>query len=44
MSDSVRRVMPLWTENTRLYCGHGDVLRAYDEVETNPYLPLGVVS
>lgn len=44
ISDSVRRVMPLWTENTRLYCGHGDVLRAYDEVETNPYLPLGVVS
>ena len=43
ISDSVRRVMPLWTENTRLYCGHGDVLRAHDEIETNPYLPLGIV-
>ena len=44
ISDSLRRVMPLWTANTRLYCGHGDVLRASDEVEANPYLPLGVVS
>lgn len=44
ISDSLRRVMPLWTANTRLYCGHGDVLRAFDELETNPYLPLGVVS
>jgi glyoxylase-like metal-dependent hydrolase (beta-lactamase superfamily II) len=44
ISDSLRRVMPLWTENTRLYCGHGDVLLASEQVETNPYLPLGVVS
>ena len=44
LSESLRRVMPLWTENTRLYCGHGDVLRAFDELDTNPYLPLGVVS
>ena len=44
LSDSLRRVMPLWTANTHLYCGHGDVLRAYDELESNPYLPLGLVS
>jgi glyoxylase-like metal-dependent hydrolase (beta-lactamase superfamily II) len=41
---SLRRVMPLWTSNTRLYCGHGDVLLASEQLETNPYLPLGVVS
>lgn len=44
ISDSLRRVMPLWTANTRLYCGHGDVLRAHDELENNPYLPLGLAS
>lgn len=44
ISASLRRVMPLWTANTRLYCGHGDVLLAAEQVETNPYLPLGVVS
>jgi len=44
IADSVRRVMPLWTENTRLYCGHGPVLLASEQLESNPYLPLGVVS
>jgi hydroxyacylglutathione hydrolase len=44
IADSLRRVMPLWTANTHLYCGHGDVLVAFDELETNPYLPFGLVS
>ncbi len=40
---SLRKVMPLWKEGTRLFCGHGSVLSAMEELETNPYLPLGVV-
>ena len=36
---SIRKVMPLWKENTRLYAGHGPVLSATEELETNPYLP-----
>jgi len=40
---SIRKVMPLWDGTTRLFAGHGPVLRAMEELETNPYLPLGVV-
>ncbi|HSK98768.1 MAG TPA: MBL fold metallo-hydrolase [Rubrobacteraceae bacterium] len=36
---SLRKVMPLWKEETRLFCGHGPVLSAMEELETNPYLP-----
>jgi hydroxyacylglutathione hydrolase len=36
---SLRKVMPLWKQGTRLYCGHGPVLSATEEMETNPYLP-----
>ena len=36
---SLRKVMPLWTEATRLHAGHGPVLSAREEVENNPYLP-----
>ena len=40
---SIRRVMPYWEPSTRLYAGHGDVMVAMEELETNPYLPLGLV-
>ena len=40
---SIRKVMPLWDEHTRLYTGHGPVLNAFEELKTNPYLPLGVL-
>ena len=40
---SIRKVMLLWDEHTRLYTGHGPVLNAFEELETNPYLPLGVL-
>lgn len=40
---SVRKVMPLWNGETRLFCGHGDVLVAMEELKTNPYLPLGFI-
>jgi hydroxyacylglutathione hydrolase len=40
---SVRKVMPFWDGTTRLFAGHGPVLHAMEELETNPYLPLGVV-
>ena len=40
---SIRKVMLLWDEHTRLYTGHGPVLSAFEELETNPYLPLGVL-
>jgi hydroxyacylglutathione hydrolase len=40
---SIRKVMPLWGASTRLYTGHGPVLNAFEELETNPYLPLGVL-
>jgi glyoxylase-like metal-dependent hydrolase (beta-lactamase superfamily II) len=36
---SLRKVMPLWEDDTRLYCGHGPVLTATEELRTNPYLP-----
>lgn len=39
---SIRRVMPLWEEETRLYTGHGPVLMAVEELRTNPYLPPGL--
>ena len=42
MEASIRRVMPLWEEETRLYAGHGPVLRAVEELRTNPYLPPGL--
>jgi hydroxyacylglutathione hydrolase len=42
IEDSIRRVMPLWEEETRLYAGHGPVLTAADELRTNPYLPPGL--
>ncbi|MGH3145700.1 MAG: MBL fold metallo-hydrolase [Rubrobacter sp.] len=38
---SIRKVMPLWEEKTRLYAGHGPVLTAVEELTTNPYLPPG---
>jgi glyoxylase-like metal-dependent hydrolase (beta-lactamase superfamily II) len=36
---SLRKVMPYWGDETRLYCGHGPVLLAMEELRTNPYLP-----
>jgi hydroxyacylglutathione hydrolase len=39
---SIRRVMPLWEEETRLYTGHGPILTAVEELSTNPYLPPGL--
>jgi len=42
LEDSIRRVMPLWEEGTRLYTGHGPVLMAAEELRTNPYLPPGL--
>lgn len=36
---SLRKVMPFWKRETRLFCGHGPVLAAMEELETNPYLP-----
>jgi glyoxylase-like metal-dependent hydrolase (beta-lactamase superfamily II) len=39
---SIRKVMPLWEEETRLYAGHGPVLAAAEELRTNPYLPPGL--
>lgn len=40
---SLRKVMPLWDDSTRLYAGHGPVLEAMKELRDNPYLPLGVL-
>ena len=40
---SIRKVMQFWNSSTRLYTGHGPVLDAMEELETNPYLPLGVL-
>jgi glyoxylase-like metal-dependent hydrolase (beta-lactamase superfamily II) len=42
IEESIRKVMPLWEENTRLYAGHGPVLTATEELRTNPYLPPGL--
>ena len=36
---SLRKVMPLWEDETRLYAGHGPVLLAREQLEKNPYLP-----
>ena len=36
---SIRKVMPYWENETRLYVGHGPVLSAMEELRTNPYLP-----
>jgi hydroxyacylglutathione hydrolase len=36
---SIRKVMELWNRETRLYPGHGEVLSAAAEVESNPYIP-----
>jgi hydroxyacylglutathione hydrolase len=36
---SLRKVMPYWEDETRLYCGHGPVLSVVEELRTNPYLP-----
>jgi hydroxyacylglutathione hydrolase len=36
---SLRKVMPYWEDETRLYTGHGPVLSAIEELRTNPYLP-----
>jgi glyoxylase-like metal-dependent hydrolase (beta-lactamase superfamily II) len=36
---SLRKVMPLWEDETRLYAGHGPVMLAKEELATNPYLP-----
>jgi glyoxylase-like metal-dependent hydrolase (beta-lactamase superfamily II) len=36
---SIRKVVPLWDANTRLYAGHGPVLDAFEQLRTNPYLP-----
>jgi len=41
LEESIRKVMPLWEEDTRLYVGHGPVLTATEELQTNPYLPPG---
>ncbi len=40
---SIRKVMPFWDGSTRLFTGHGPVLNAFEELESNPYLPLGVL-
>ncbi len=40
---SIRKVMPFWYDSTRLFTGHGPVLNAFEELEENPYLPLGVL-
>jgi len=42
IEDSIRKVMPLWEEQTRLYTGHGPVLTAVEELRSNPYLPPGL--
>jgi hydroxyacylglutathione hydrolase len=42
IEDSIRKVMPLWEEETHLYAGHGPVLAAVEELRANPYLPPGL--
>ena len=41
---SIRKVMPFWEGSTWLFAGHGDVLNAVEELESNPYLPLGLIT
>ena len=36
---SLRKIMPYWEGETRLYAGHGPILSATQELRTNPYLP-----
>jgi hydroxyacylglutathione hydrolase len=36
---SLRKVVPYWEDETRLYTGHGPILLATEELRTNPYLP-----
>ena len=36
---SLRKVMSLWDDETRLYAGHGPILLAREVLEKNPYLP-----
>jgi hydroxyacylglutathione hydrolase len=36
---SLRKIMPYWEDETRLYAGHGPILFAMEELRTNPYLP-----
>ena len=36
---SLRKIMPYWRDDTRLYTGHGPILFAMEELRTNPYLP-----
>ncbi len=36
---SLRKVLPYWEDETRLYTGHGPVLSATEQLRTNPYLP-----
>jgi hydroxyacylglutathione hydrolase len=36
---SLRKIMPYWEDETRLYTGHGPVLSATEELQSNPYLP-----
>ena len=40
---SIRKVMLFWDGSTRLFAGHGPVLMAMEELESNPYLPLGIL-
>ena len=40
---SIRKVLPFWDGSTHLFTGHGPVLHAFEELEHNPYLPLGVL-
>jgi glyoxylase-like metal-dependent hydrolase (beta-lactamase superfamily II) len=39
---SLRKVIPYWRKDTRLFAGHGPVLSAAEELRTNPYLPPAV--
>jgi hydroxyacylglutathione hydrolase len=36
---SLRKVLPYWEDETRLYTGHGPILSAMEQLRTNPYLP-----
>ena len=40
---SIRKVMQFWNGSTRLYTGHGPILHAMAELQSNPYLPLGIL-
>ena len=36
---SLRKILPYWEDETRLYTGHGPILSAMEQLRTNPYLP-----